>query len=1016
MSWYVYERWNAAIAEVVFSPDNAGLPVYLDLEDDVLAAVAAAAGGGSGDAEQWLVSAVAATVDTRGGSGSIFWGHRRALETWTRSRADGPPPHLAMLAVLSLAAERMSSSDGRAASDYYGRLAPMLGMQNRRDELASAYRRVAEYWWSALNRWLVRLDGARGLPTAYTLGLENQRYVGLPISQALVRAADREGLVRFFQRAGLAPGSDVPPHSLMPLLDAWIRTTPSPATRSLQRLWSKPATRERVAEVAAVALAAWDGAARGRSDGTGVTDESLRLVATVGGLLRPRLELGVLAYLVQPEVARVVTVTTAEGAPELEVQPGHNGALQVAGLEQVDTGSLLDGVLSVRDSLTGRLVTRRPRRVVPFRTNDLLQQLIEADQVQAGEQLVVLVERSVLPGLEALLSEIARPGWNLANKLQGVPDRWAVVRDVEIITKPASMPRLGDLMCLIPLSQSHLSIAKGFVMPGRLRRWHSWDAPEITALDDPDVDLSVRLTRLGTETDEAAHPGSGRAPEVRRWSSTDPGFLTVDLKEEGLEDGDYRVELFRDRDTAPVSSLVLRLRSADEPDPLQWAQAPELAHDPRAHPMSVLTARSTSGREAFVRGATVAAPRGEAAPPVPVEVMVTRPWWEDAPRLATDTTSAAWSLEPPPPDSCILTGRHYLLVPEAGPGRPRVPFVNSTCRGCGLVKRVATTDRAARRRERDEQEARPATLDVSRVAPVDADQVHKWTVAMDAVGYLGGGPFSLLERLVLQVESSALAVDQLVRTLEVLGHVEVERDPRTLAPVSWEVTPSALAETSDGRWSLVGFWPSGLTSELQALIEDVGGDLVVSSPEVGPDSWFVQLPPEAALPPLDELGVAVVSKAAERLAEQLVPLSSVVAALPRRSADLVGDVTIFSPPGAAWVSSASLSAPGAYRVRKWQTVDLIRTPDDVERGTAAVSTVQLSKHVAALGSGRPLVAYDPGTRELTVPLGADLPGLYGRAAVLGSGMPPVAIRNLRRLIYPGVSPRAAQLLLHSLTR
>lgn len=1015
MSWYVYERWNAAIADVVFSPDNAGVPVYLDLEDDVLAAVAAAAGVGSGDAEQQLVAAVAATIDRRG-SGSIFWAHRRALETWTRSRSDGPPPHVAMLAVLSLAAERMSSSDGRAANDYYGRLAPMLGMENRRDELATAYRRVAEHWWSSLNRWLVRLDGARGLPTAYTLGLENQRYVGLPISQALVRAADREGLVRFFQRAGLAPGSDVPPHSLMPLLDAWIRTTPSPATRSLQRLWSKPTTRERVAEVAAVALAAWDGAARGRADGTGGSDESLRLIATVGGMLRPRLELGALAYLEQPEVARVVTVTTAAGAPELEVRPGHNGALQVAGLEQVDAGSLLDGVLSVRDSLTGRLVTRRPRRVVPFRTNDLLQQLIEADQVQAGEQLVVLVERSVLPGLEALLNEIARPGWAVADRLQGVPDRWAVVRDVEIITRPATAPRLGDLTCLVPLSQSHLSIAKGFVMPGRLRRWHSWDAPEITALDDPDVDLSVHLTRLGVETDEATQPGSGRAAVVRRWSSTDPGFLTVDLKGEGLEDGDYRVELFRDRDTAPASSVVLRLRSADEPDALQWAQAPELVRAPRVHPMSILTARPAGGGATTVRGATVAAPPGEAASADPSEVRVTRAWWEDAHRPTVSTRSPAWSLEPPAPDSCILTGRHYLLVPDARPGRPRVPFVDSTCRGCGLVKRVATTDRAARRRDRGDEVDRPATLDVSKVAPVDADQVHKWTVAMDAVGYLGGGPFSLLERLVLQVEGSALAVDQIVRTLEVLGHVEVERDPRTLAPVSWEVTPSALAETSDGRWSLIGFWPSGLTSELQALVQDVGGDLVVSSPEAGPDCWFVQLPAGVALPSVDELGVAVVPEAAERLAEQLVPLSTVVAALPRRSADLVGDVTVFSPPGAAWVPSASLSAPGAYRVRKWQTVDLVRTPDDVERGTAAVSTVQLSKHVAALGAGRPLLAYDPGTRELTVPLGADLPGLYGRAAVLGSGMPPVAIRNRRRLVYPGVSPRAAQLLLHSLTR
>src|SRR5699024_8853135 len=119
-----------------------------------------------------------------------------------------------------------------------------------------AYREVAEPLWGALNRWLADLDGARGLPTAFTL---SHRYVGLALSQALVRRADRQRLLAFFRKFDLAPGSDFPPGELEVLLDTWINEVPSPATRSLERLWAKTAVRERVAQAAAVALANWDG-------------------------------------------------------------------------------------------------------------------------------------------------------------------------------------------------------------------------------------------------------------------------------------------------------------------------------------------------------------------------------------------------------------------------------------------------------------------------------------------------------------------------------------------------------------------------------------------------------------------------------------------------------------------------------------------------------------------------------------------------------------------------------------
>ncbi|MGH3366182.1 MAG: hypothetical protein ACRDOY_03170 [Nocardioidaceae bacterium] len=999
MAWGKYDEWNSAIAETLYSEEQAGVPAYLDLEDDVLAAVAAAVGDDSGDPTSRLVADVAATVDAKAGPGRILRDHSLRLRHWERGDQASEPPHLALLAVLSLAAERMANGEGMSANNYYGRLAPMLGMPRRSQDLAHAYRSVAEWWWSALNLWLEKHDGRRGLPTAYSLSAQSHRYIGLPISQALVRAADRDGLVRFFQRVGFAPGSEVPPQSLLPLLDAWIRQNPSPATRSLQRMWSKAATRDRVAEVAAVALAAWDGTVSGRTGER--AEESLRLTATVGGLLRPRLEVGVLAFLEHPDNPRPVQVTTAEGDPGVTALPTTIGAMRLAGIERADLGSLLDGVLTIEDTGSGRQISRRPRRVVPMRQHDLLQVLVEADQVQAGEDLVLLVDTSLQAKLEDLLAEVARPGWRVAGpELGGVPERWLVVRDVQVLRSP-SRAVLDDLKCLIPLTQSQLTLAGGFSVPGRLRRWHSWAPPEIRALDDSVESLQILLTPVESQkTEEAAEPAA------LRFVSDEPGALIVDLVPVGLDDGDYRVELYRGTDDRPKTSLMLRLRSGSVPDTLQWAQAPALGHSPSA-PLSMLTALPADDDGPCVRGAVAPRPaftQVDSEQPLPSLPA----WWEGA-TVPRGHDAGGWRVAATDPTSCMFTGRHYLLVPEAGPGKPASQFINSTCRDCGLVKRVATSAWAARKRtSRNVSETAVAPLDVSHLVEVRKDDPDRWGVAMDTLSYLGGGDYGLLEKVALQVEASALFVDHFLRTLEVLGQIEVARDRSTLAPIAWEVTPTALAQTTDGRWSLVGYWPAVLTNLLQQAVEGAGGQILCESAADGPQCWFLQLPAGCAVPDLSAVGeVSVVADAAEAVAAWLMPLSDVVAALPRRSGDMVGEVTAFQPIGARWVPADGLGLPGSYRVRRWSVLDVIRTSDDIADDAAAISTVQFSKHAAAGALGRPLVSYDPQARQLVVPLGADLPGMFGRAAVLASGFPPTAQPASRRLVYRGVSPSVA---------
>ena len=80
---------------------------------------------------------------------------------------------------------------------------------------------------------------------------------------------------------------------------------------------------------------------------------------------------------------------------------------------------------------------------------------------------------------------------------------------------------------------------------------------------------------------------------------------------------------------------------------------------------------------------------------------------------------------------------------------------------------------------------------------------------------------------------------------------------------------------------------------------------------------------------------------------------------------------------------------GAYRISAFGRSYIYRRIEDLETMSGRVGDARLVKYAAALDSGLPLTGYDPSPRSSIVPLGADLPGLYGRAAVLASGRPPV---------------------------
>ncbi len=223
------------------------------------------------------------------------------------------PPVLPLLSVFVLAAERMGTSDEIAVHAYYPRLYEVLGVvdSGQQKRLRDAFQSRSEGFWAALNQWLSSADGRYGLPTAYSI---SHRYIGVPMSQALVREYDRRRFPGLYRQFGLAPGTEMAPSDMQRLLDIWIEQEPSPVSAGLARLWRRPQTRERIAEVAALELLAWEGGSPSDSETDTTTTSSARLAALLR-TIPPRLELSFLAEAGSPP-AETMLVDTAEEEPE----------------------------------------------------------------------------------------------------------------------------------------------------------------------------------------------------------------------------------------------------------------------------------------------------------------------------------------------------------------------------------------------------------------------------------------------------------------------------------------------------------------------------------------------------------------------------------------------------------------------------------------------------------------------------------------------------------------------------
>ncbi|WP_067790901.1 hypothetical protein [Nocardia amikacinitolerans] len=966
----------------------------MDLEADRLRQVAETAEVDGQEPRVAMAEAVRSVVVDSSGLFSLQWLVSESRH-WRR-KSTSPPPCLAFLAASVLAAEDMGNADeGLAAHAYYPRLAKLLSLPDDK-RVRPQYMTSAEFLWGCLNTWLENLEGERGLPTAYAL---THRYVGLPMSQVLVRGGDRRKLPDMFVQFGLNPGMRLAPEDLVTYLDMWINSEKSAASAALRRLWRRKESHDRIAAIAAVELANWDGVIQGSSS---ASFGRVLLLASLRNSWRGQaldLALG-LRPLISDMDGRAEVLQTAGEWADLAFSPNVAGLWRTTYVDTIDFGSMLTGLVRIRHSggSDGVEYKRFPTNVVPLVYDELQSAYIQSERLQLGVDSLLLVRSSgktsaanVLTEVEQVLEECARPGYSRIAEIAGLPEGWILFTDVQLFKAPVGTIRLNEL---VPLARNQLTIAGGLRIPSRIRKWSSLSPPEIRATAQEDTRLRVVLYKDPDNEQIFAE-------------SSDSGTLVVGLSELGLTDGDYHVALFTGENKDPTQQASLRLRSSDTVDRL-WESVPRLVYSLQT-PIGALTASEKEHGDLFVDGLVTEGESGVTS-------------------SATASSSVFWSsprqtpprrtiqIGTPDPTSCVVTGAHHWELPPALWERHASKLMDGTCSRCGLVKRFPTWlprnrgvySKAMR------GSAAPPEIKVGDLPTVQKEPLN-WTAAIDALMHLGGGAYSSLQSVAAQLDGSALFADAFTRQLEALGHIAIERNDRG-QPARWEISPTCLAESQSGSHRLAGFWPRDAIISLTES-QKTGAVQTLSTADGLPATFLVATTRSEAERVAEVHEAAFAPRTGAAMLEALPRLSEIGAALPRITMPGFDSLERFDLRSAGWMPCLDPSTAGAYRLRRgFEILYLYRSSDDVMTGQAAVTSVYLAKHLAANEIGKTFLFYLAGTRAVLTPQGCDLPGLYNRAAVAFSGQLPtqraVTIHTDRRkcLSYSSIDQASADLL------
>lgn len=976
-----YARVNNVLNEAFLDGRLAGQPLYLVLDNDRRNWVANQLGVDAAQVEHVICACVGAALEKKGDPYSHVLFEQRV---WRRNDMLAPPPFTAVLFTLSYAAAIMAEDDDRGigANNYYRRLGQVTNLSQ---SVLSVHGKSTEILWQALNEWLLLHNYELGRPTARALN--SWVYVGYAISQAIVRAGDREQFHDLFQRFGFSGNEALSVKEMGVYLAHWMAS--SRPTARLKAAWKVEELRDRIAETAIAELAAWS--------------SSKALGDALDGPATRSARLSLLANVVDKLSGRILELYLGRTGDDIQQGPfkieSNSPAFHLANDPFGSFATLSPSPLG-KDNLglgqhftfqgEGQSLEWEPRLIIPF-ARSTSGQWIEVTRVSFGAPHLVLVrDANNLPRkVEAFLDDaaITQPTKNLPGDLGGLPQGWVLFDGVQVRQPTKDHPQ--DMACLVPLATAgDLSITSGLqVLP---QFFHSQVELEACFIA-PGGPTHIEARILGSDAGEPLAQASSNTGEC--FLPLDPGQLknaaaicfqashgagTTDVVEAFLRDANKPTPLSRDNRGRLSFSSVLSATPQDAALPI------------------VIEGMSTSGDLPLLEERQIE--NKQQLPSGEVE--------EKQQAILSDALAVHAAKQ-----TCVDRGYHYWRCETLPPGKPRTTPLEQTCTGCKLSLVVF---------DRGKKQAAVLPTNLGKLPPPrerkaanDADLVYN--LLLDALCFLGSGSWGKLQSLIDQVTGVDAMPRAIAQDLFLLGFIDVELRKGSNAIKSWCVPAASVNFYAGTEAFLAGFRCSSLLVAVREALQVQGGSLHVERLACRPDRITITgIDARAAAAALesvrDPLGraIAINEDVGTNLLRACKALAPIDAAMAPISIGRPDNLERFNVSTARWEEAKAASLAGAYR---WND-GLQAYAFKGDAGESWSGPYQVIKLQAARCEGVHLHGYDAANRAFIATLGCDVPGILGRALVACSGQLPTIGRGL--LSYTGVPQAIADNILDTL--
>ncbi len=994
--WAPYELWNSALVAGYFNSSQSGRSVYLDVDADKLAEFAQEIGaplglGTPADPAAAFSRTVARTLSLEPGGPPMLQDHLSRLRAWRSGQSEATalfagasedPPFAAVLALFTLAAAVMHNDEDMRDTNYYGRLCDLVGVADKtaRGKVQHDFRAQSHQLWSALNSWLRDQHESRGVPTAEAYN--RLVHVGVPISQALVREADRSELPALFRRYELNPGQQFAPDDMRGILTRWLPDAPVSST--LKSRWrSGTEAQRRIADVVCVELEHWDGRVP-ESPRTETQDVRILTYATYFDVPAPefavvlgvRFQDGAVLGSYRPS-SRLPPGLSPSSSVEVVEDFSNLGRIEIDGLPVV--GDLIGQVLGMPLSFAhanGKVLLSRPAKSLIVMLFDESRGLfVESAKAELGRVHLLLAENAVVPAIRAALVRVARPEFEvLGEGVSGLPQGWTLFVGVhirELLPNPTD-----ELLPLVPLSRSQVAFEGGMQLNSSL--WHVSAPPTLIAVDGTGGSFVVTIFNESAETGDE-EPGESNLGLFQ-------GECEIPLQGLKLGDGNFRVVLNRATPGglagAYLTSRELRLRSAisvhlEPPAPFRLAYAADDA-DPIS---SMLSAAECSSPREGIRGAAIFT---EAASSEPLPGASSAMLLEELEfGSSIDSREALFRLVPGATAEQLNSVLDTLL---------RLGFVEVGDRGLTLTEAG---------RQHSAYEARSARI--AGTSPTSARALQPRFQAdldliADALTVIQGGSWTSLERLIRYSSSEQWEPVEAARNLCSIGYLDLHLDPRTLRPMRWSVAPPTVVVLPAGSGGfLAGARGDRVVRALEAETIRLGGS-VRRQPRSGePELLFFENLSRQQLQAVAAAAGADFSPSAARAIAGLLPsIRDIYRTRPHFDIPREASIERFIPDVNAWEAVNDVQLAGAYRFTD-RTVRFAVLADDGLRECDS----SVAKYVAAAFTRKRILAYEASQARLVCLLGARPPGLFERSLVMCTGEIATPLSN-KTMVYGDV--------------